>query len=115
MCTYIEELFKNKQPLPENTELQISGGNSFEKLSKVALDSANKTEHFFADGNPFWISGWGDLISRLRVIRPVEIKEGCGALTHVAGTNDGKMPCGSILHSFGDVKPYYCGKCEPSN
>ena len=33
---------------------------------------------------------------------------GCGAPTHVVGTNGGTMLCGSLLNG----KPYYCGYCE---
>lgn len=38
---------------------------------------------------------------------------GCGTLTHVAGTNGGKMPCGSLLTTFGKTEPYYCAHCQP--
>jgi hypothetical protein len=34
--------------------------------------------------------------------------KGCGKMTHVEGTNGGKMPCGAKL----DGKPYYCAACE---
>jgi len=37
---------------------------------------------------------------------------GCGAPTHVHGTNGGTMRCGNILHRFGKAEPYYCGLCE---
>ena len=37
---------------------------------------------------------------------------GCGASTHVAGTNGGTMPCGALLHRFGKAEPYYCGACS---
>lgn len=37
---------------------------------------------------------------------------GCGASTHVEGTNGGTMPCGAILHRFGKEEPYYCGLCR---
>jgi len=37
---------------------------------------------------------------------------GCGALTHVAGTNGGTMPCGAMLRSLdGTEAPYFCGSC----
>lgn len=38
---------------------------------------------------------------------------GCGAPTHVVGTNGGTLPCGSMLTMFGETKPYYCGHCDP--
>jgi len=37
---------------------------------------------------------------------------GCGAPTHVAGTNGGTMPCGAFLTMLGERKPYYCGACQ---
>lgn len=37
---------------------------------------------------------------------------GCGAPTYVEGTNGGQIPCGSILHQFGEAKPYYCAACQ---
>lgn len=39
-------------------------------------------------------------------------KQGCGKLTHVIGTNGGKMPCGANLTTFGKTAPYYCDDCE---
>lgn len=42
--------------------------------------------------------------------------KGCGAWTHVAGTNGGKMPCGAILKHFNGAKyRYYCPKCQEAN
>jgi len=38
---------------------------------------------------------------------------GCGTKTHVAGTNGGTMPCGSLLTVFGRTEPYYCVHCIP--
>jgi hypothetical protein len=37
---------------------------------------------------------------------------GCASPTHVAGTNGGTLPCGSLLKMFGKTAPYYCGYCE---
>ncbi|OGT90135.1 MAG: hypothetical protein A2286_00040 [Gammaproteobacteria bacterium RIFOXYA12_FULL_61_12] len=37
---------------------------------------------------------------------------GCGAMTHVEGTNDGMLPCGSLLTRFGKDEPYYCSGCH---
>lgn len=38
---------------------------------------------------------------------------GCGAPTHVVGTNGGTMPCGAVLHQLdGSKAPYYCPHCE---
>ena len=37
---------------------------------------------------------------------------GCGAPTHVAGTNGGVLPCGSWLRIQDVSKPYYCGACQ---
>lgn len=39
---------------------------------------------------------------------------GCGAPINVAGTNGGKMPCGSMLTMFGKTAPYFCGSCQNS-
>lgn len=36
---------------------------------------------------------------------------GCGLLTHVAGTQGGRMPCGAVLTQFGVTGPYYCAEC----
>lgn len=37
---------------------------------------------------------------------------GCGALTYVAGTNGGRMPCGATINYFGRVQPYFCASCH---
>lgn len=46
-------------------------------------------------------------------LRPLPEGEngGCGAPTHVAGTNGGTMPCGALLTQSGATAPYYCGAC----
>jgi hypothetical protein len=36
---------------------------------------------------------------------------GCGAPTHVEGTNGGTVPCGSFVSRLGERNPYYCGLC----
>ena len=37
---------------------------------------------------------------------------GCGEMTHVVGTNGGKMRCGSNLTALaGNTAPYFCGAC----
>lgn len=43
-----------------------------------------------------------------------EIPEhGCGKLVNVAGTNEGKMPCGAKLRRLdGSVSRYYCAACD---
>lgn len=39
---------------------------------------------------------------------------GCGTPTHVVGTNNGTLPCGSLLKQLGEAEPapYFCGACE---
>jgi hypothetical protein len=40
---------------------------------------------------------------------------GCGELTHVAGTNGGRMRCGAKLRELdGTEAPYFCAVCQPS-
>jgi len=53
-----------------------------------------------------------DLLAYKFKVLPEGRNGGCGAPTHVAGTNGGTMPCGSILHRFGKAEPYYCAYCE---
>jgi hypothetical protein len=43
---------------------------------------------------------------------PLGKNGGCGARTHVEGTNRGTMPCGSLLTQFGNTEPYYCARCD---
>lgn len=54
----------------------------------------------------------GGVSVRVNLLLPVGENGGCGTPTHVAGTNGGKMPCGSLLTRFGKTKPYYCGCCD---
>ncbi len=42
---------------------------------------------------------------------PVEYK-GCGKPTHLAGTNGGTFPCGSMVYMFGDHRRRYCPCCQ---
>jgi hypothetical protein len=37
--------------------------------------------------------------------------KGCGELTNVVGTNDGKLPCGCTFVSDGVKYTYHCYKC----
>lgn len=41
---------------------------------------------------------------------------GCGAPTHVDGTNGGEMPCGGMLTGLdGNTEQYFCALCSPRN
>lgn len=53
----------------------------------------------------------GVLVYGPRFAKPEGENGGCGAPTHVAGTNGGTMPCGSPLTRFGKTEPYFCGAC----
>lgn len=54
---------------------------------------------------------------RVRVFSdPPPDNGGCGYWVHVAGTNGGKMRCGSALSWFGKpATPYYCDDCLSAN
>ena len=54
----------------------------------------------------------GGFLTYARLAAPLGRNGGCGSLTHVVGTNGGKMPCGSLLTEFGIKAPYYCGACQ---
>ncbi len=54
----------------------------------------------------------GGFLTYARLSVPLGQNGGCGAPTHVVGTNAGKMPCGALLTEFGVTAPYYCGACK---
>lgn len=45
----------------------------------------------------------------------VKYAPGCGCLTHVAGTNGGRMPCGATLTMLGVTDRYFCAACSEVN
>lgn len=53
----------------------------------------------------------GGLLLRVNLKSTLGANGGCGAPTHVEGTNDGMMPCGSLLTMLGRTEPYYCVAC----
>jgi hypothetical protein len=55
----------------------------------------------------------GGTLITVRLSAPLGENGGCGSPTHVAGTNGGEMPCGSLLTMMGETKPYYCAACQP--
>ena len=57
----------------------------------------------------------GGILIGVKLKADLGINGGCGAPTHVEGTNSGTMPCGSFLTRFGVRAPYYCAACEASN
>ena len=59
-------------------------------------------------------SGAGGVLIGARLSLRLGPNGGCGAPTHVAGTNGGTLPCGSLLTQFGKTEPYYCGLCAPN-
>lgn len=42
---------------------------------------------------------------------PEHMREGCRKMTHVAGTNGGLLPCGSVLVMGEVTGRYYCAEC----
>ena len=54
----------------------------------------------------------GGVLIGVELSCPLGDNGGCGALTHVVGTNGGTMPCGSRLTQFGKTEPYYCAACQ---
>ncbi len=48
---------------------------------------------------------------RFKALPPPE-NGGCGVPTHLAGTNGGTFPCGSMVDMFGDCRPRYCPRCQ---
>lgn len=61
-----------------------------------------------ADG-PVVVANYGSHVSV--PITPAEYK-GCGAPTHMSGTNGGTFPCGSMVDMFGDCRRRYCPRCQ---
>src|SRR5664279_1053036 len=57
----------------------------------------------------------GGLLLSLVLKLPEGPNGGCGTLTHVAGTNGGRIPCGVMLTENGKTEPYFCGHCKPMN
>ena len=57
----------------------------------------------------------GGLLLSLVLKLPEGPNGGCETLTHVAGTNGGRMPCGAMLTENGKTEPYFCGHCKPMN
>lgn len=53
----------------------------------------------------------GGVLIRAYLKMPEGPNGGCGAPTHVEGTNGGTLPCGSNLTQSGVTEPYYCGHC----
>lgn len=56
----------------------------------------------------------GGHLLRVRIPKPPPGENGgCGAPTHVEGTNGGTLPCGATLHwPDGTKAPYYCPACQ---
>lgn len=52
-------------------------------------------------------------LNRVRFQQDLErYAPGCGAPTHVMGTNGGMLPCGALLTVNGVTKPHFCPACE---
>lgn len=68
------------------------------------------------EGDALAMAAWegGGVLLRVRLSPlPTGLNGGCGAPTHVTGTNGGTMPCGSLLTQSGRTEPYFCAHCEP--
>ena len=67
-------------------------------------------------GDPYAVaaSEGGGALFTVRLFIPAGKNGGCGAPTHVVGTNEGTMPCGNTLKQLdGKSELYYCGSCNP--
>lgn len=69
------------------------------------------TPPVYGDPQASAVAEAGGILLRAKLVMPPGQNGGCGAPTHVEGTNGGKMPCGALLTRFGKPEPYYCGLC----
>lgn len=70
------------------------------------------TKPLYKDAQAKAASEAGGVLLRLNLSVQLGPNGGCGAPTHVAGTNGGELPCGSFLTMLGKRAPYYCGACK---
>lgn len=71
------------------------------------------TPPLYPDGLARAASEAGGVLIRVKIpAMPPPQNGGCGAQTHVAGTNGGTLPCGSMLTMLGTTNPYYCAVCS---
>jgi hypothetical protein len=74
------------------------------------------TKPLYADPTAKACSEAGGVLLRLKLdTRPIPPADngGCGDLTHVAGTNGGRVRCGSVITWMdGTSHPYFCDRCS---
>lgn len=101
----------NGNPPPSEKELERRRADSRARYRSRKRDKEIRPEP--PKDDPIAHAAWesGGILKRAQ-FKPLP-KHGCGVPIHIAGTNEGTMPCGARLrHLDGHVERHYCESCR---